>query len=236
MGNRINVCDADSGGKTGPVLVIDGLTVQGYFQNFKPGKSINNYRVTVNEQPASAGSMLTAECRLNISPNKFGGAAKRSLAQQVRLQVVRSLFISAQQEASNLGNTQLHNTVCSLGVLDKPTGEQVDQAIGLVDGVIELERRYGNLVNAERKQVAGDDADADDVDDVDSTKAREPQPTDLTKGLIRVRVWLSAASVLLHHSDRPTANTDLIPVPDKGMPGGAQTAQVGRERGERRAD
>lgn len=83
MAKRIMVCDADSGGKTGPLLVADGMTVGQYFSQYKPSKSLGNYRVSVNEQPASGLTELTEECRLNISPAKFGGA-KRLLSRAGR--------------------------------------------------------------------------------------------------------------------------------------------------------
>lgn len=157
---------------------------------------------------------------------------KQTVAQRTRLAVIRSMFMSASSAAANIGNQQVVNMVQGLGGLDNPSGAQVDEAIGLIDGVLELEKRYGNRVKAERVEVAG--GDEEDAAEVDDTKARAALPTQATSLLIQTRVWLSAASVLLHHKDRPVANQDMVPVPDKGMPdtdGNRATAAPGR-RGE----
>ena len=224
MAFRINVCDADKGGNIQPFLVEEGYNVGSFFRDHKPGKSLSNYRVVVNEQPAQSHTVLSADCRLTISPSKFAGAAgsKKTIQAKARLDVVRSLFCKAQSECINVGDQLLLNTVQGLGVLDKPTGQQVDECLGLLDGSIELHRRYQNLVKQERTAVAGEDAEESEVDEVDDTKARATQPTDAMRGLLRTRVWLSAASVLLHNQDRPVANTDQVPVPDRGMGGGGE--------------
>lgn len=76
MALRIFVVDADSGGRTGPVLVEAGSTVGNYFRNNKAGSNVGNYRVNVNEQPANSDTQLFEGCRLNISPSKLAGAAR----------------------------------------------------------------------------------------------------------------------------------------------------------------
>jgi len=73
---RIYVNDGDTGGATGAQHVNDGLTVAGYFKHYKPGKDMANYRVRVNEGPASAGTCLNDGDRLTIGPGKLAGAAK----------------------------------------------------------------------------------------------------------------------------------------------------------------
>lgn len=142
-------------------------------------------------------------------------AKKMSLASRTRLAVIRSMFTSAGQAASRIGNQQIVNAINGVGVLDNPTGQQADDVLGLIDGVLELERLYGNIVKTERVEAAGSD-DADEVDEVCSTKAREPLPSEATTWLIQTRVWVSAASVLLHNQDRPVSATAPVPAPGAG--------------------
>lgn len=74
---RINVNDSDTGGMTGSQHVSDGITVTGFFRQYKPGKDMKNYRVRVNEQQVNADCCIREGDRLTISPGKLAGATPR---------------------------------------------------------------------------------------------------------------------------------------------------------------
>lgn len=236
---RVIVCDADSGGITGPVILPDGCTVGDFFESKKGHADPSKYRITMNERPATTGSTLYDGCRLNISPAKLAGAQdqggvrlgmgkrRKSTAQMARKQGLDALFVLAVDQAQQVGCQPVYNAIHGLAVLDEPLADQVKQAIGLVDGFLDLHKRYGNLVKAERVEVAAE-TDADTPEEVSDTKARQFPGHDYEARMTRIRVFLAMVYAQITAPDQPVSPKDQVPVPAAGV-----TTTEGRDRVER---
>jgi putative ubiquitin-RnfH superfamily antitoxin RatB of RatAB toxin-antitoxin module len=83
MASTIKVCDTDSGGLTQEVRVPDGCTVRDYFRQNKAGCDMEQYRIRINEQPATPTQMLYDGDRMSISRAKLAGARHRRRVQRL---------------------------------------------------------------------------------------------------------------------------------------------------------
>jgi hypothetical protein len=65
----------DGGGFADHVEVVDGTTVEQFFEQKLPGREPEDYLIRVNRQPASAAQVLQEGDRVTMTPTKIEGAA-----------------------------------------------------------------------------------------------------------------------------------------------------------------
>jgi len=71
---RVQICDTDTGGATGIKTIQDGMTVGGYFSNYKPSCNIADYSVLVNSVESGPGKTIPDGAQVSISRKKMVGA------------------------------------------------------------------------------------------------------------------------------------------------------------------
>lgn len=151
---------------------------------------------------------------------------RKTLAETARMNVVSSVLQQCHQYADACGSEPVAEAIRSLDDLGNITSEQVAQTIGLVDGNLELNRRYADLAKAERKAVA-EEMGFENDDEVCTNKARSFNGGTFDASLKQIRARLAAVYDLLVAVPTPASPKDMISVPAAGR---AQTENFGSVR------
>lgn len=128
------------------------------------------------------------------------------------MNVVSSILASCHGFTESCGSEPVSEAVQSLDSLNEITQEQIAQTIGLIDGNLELNKRYANLARAERQAVA-DEAGFDSSEDVCSNKARGFNGGNFSNSLTNIRARLVAVHDLLGQQSSVVSPKAMIPVP-----------------------
>lgn len=72
---RVYYINNDGGGFADHIDVPDGLTIGKLFEQRCPGRNSGDYLIRVDRQPVAFDHVLTAGCRVSITPTKIAGAA-----------------------------------------------------------------------------------------------------------------------------------------------------------------
>lgn len=138
-------------------------------------------------------------------------AKRKSVSAQEKVAIISHLMNAALEHARDGGSQPVIDGISDLAVLDQPRVEQVASVIGLIDGVIELNRRFGKAAQADRQAVA--DQDGDEEGEVCETKAVAYKHQALDANLTRARLNLDAAQILLRTTETPIGPADMVPIP-----------------------
>ncbi len=72
---RILFVNNDGGGFADYTEVVDGTTVEQFFEKQLPGRNAEDYLIRVNRQPVARDCALQDGDRITITPTKIEGAA-----------------------------------------------------------------------------------------------------------------------------------------------------------------
>ena len=71
---RIFYINNDGGGFADYINVVEGMTVEQFFNEKMPGRKPNDFLIRVNRQPAPRDHVLQENDRVTITPTKVEGA------------------------------------------------------------------------------------------------------------------------------------------------------------------
>ena len=72
---RLLFIDNDGAGFADYVHVDDGMTVEQFFNEKKPGRKAEDFLIRVNRQPVARDHVLQEGDRITVTPTKIEGAA-----------------------------------------------------------------------------------------------------------------------------------------------------------------